>query len=381
MKILMLDMGSYTFRDTQEAVLKLGHEVDTIYYHFHDRFRDDFFCERIELCLKRNKYDAILSINFFPLLATAAKDHSIPYISWSYDSPLAERLSDYFHYETNRIFLFDRNEVEYYRSLGHNNVFHLPLAINADRINKLHFPNDINRKYTSEISFVGAIHGSYLNDLMYYADNYTKGYVEGLFQAQFKVYGCNFIEDSIPDNMIDSLNKIYSDAGNSDVRLNKRGLSYAINAQITHVERTLLLELLAENHDVRLYTSGTPKLNKRIKQYGPVKYFGDMNAVFRNSLLNLCPTLKSITSGIPLRALDILANKSVLFSNYQPELAEYFADGQDVIMYESLEDAVSKADYYLSHKDILTQIANSGYKKAAKHFSYTDRLPLLLDFK
>ena len=121
-----------------------------------------------------------------------------------------------------------------------------------------------------------------------------------------------------------------------------------------------------------------PELDKRIKQYGPVKYFGEMNAVFRNSLLNLCPTLRSITSGIPLRALDILANKAVLFSNFQPELAEYFVDGQDVIMYESLKDAVSKAHYYLSHKDILSQIAVSGYEKAVKHFSYPDKVSKLL---
>ncbi len=374
MRILMLDMGSYTFRDTKDAVIALGHEADPIYYHFHDRFEDDYFSERIDFCLKRKKYDAILSINFFPLLAIAAKDHNIPYISWSYDSPLAERLSDYFDYETNRIFLFDRNEVEYYHSHGHNNVFHLPLAINADRINNLSFSAETNRTYASEISFVGAIHSSYLNDLIYCADDYTKGYIEGLFQSQFRVYGCNFIEDSIPDSMIDSLNKSYSNLGNSNVQLNKRGLSYAINAQITHVERTLLLELLAESHYVRLYTSGTNELDKKVKQYGPVKYFGEMNAVFRNSILNLCPTLKSITSGIPLRALDILANKAVLFSNYQPELAEYFIDGQGVIMYENLEDAVDKADYYLSHKGILSHIATSGYQKTIKHFSYSDRV-------
>ncbi len=55
MKILLFDMGSYTFRDTKDAILSFGHEVDEIYYHFEDRFKDDFFSERIDICLKRKK--------------------------------------------------------------------------------------------------------------------------------------------------------------------------------------------------------------------------------------------------------------------------------------------------------------------------------------
>lgn len=375
----MLDMGSYTFRDTKEAILSIGHEVDEIYYHFADRFKDDYFIERINHILKRNKYDALLSINFFPLLAITAHEHSIPYISWSYDSPLAEQLTDYFHYDTNRIFLFDRDEVNFYNSLGFSNVFHLPLAINPNRLNKLTFTREVNLKYESEISFVGVLHDSYLNELLFCANDYTKGFVEGLFQAQFRLYGCNFIYNSISDEMIDSLNKTYFELGNNITKLNKRGLSYAINAQITHEERKLLLELLAENHEVRLYSTQKQDVDSRVAQYGPVKYFTDMNAVFRNSLLNLCPTLRSISSGIPLRALDILANRAVLFSNYQPELAEHFIDGKDVIMYSSLEEAISKANYYISHKGLLHELAINGYEKAVKHFSYSNIIPILFN--
>ena len=374
----MLDMGSYTFRDTKEAILSLGHEVDDIYYHFTDRFKDDFFIERINHILRRNQYDALLSINFFPLLAITAHEHSIPYISWSYDSPLAERLTDYFHYDTNRIYLFDRDEVSYYNSVGFTNVFHLPLAVNANRLNKLSFPQDVNEKYKSEISFVGVLHNSYLNDLLFFADEYTKGFVEGLFQAQFRMYGCNFIYNSISDSLIESLNNTFLQLGNDKIKLNKRGLSYAINAQITHEERKILLELLAENHEVRLYSTQKQDVDSKVAQYGPVKYFKDMNAVFRNSLLNLCPTLRSITSGIPLRALDILANKAVLFSNYQPELSENFSDGKDVIMYTNLEDAVNKANYYISHPNLLSQIATNGYRKVVKLYSYKEKVSQLL---
>ncbi len=375
----MFDMGSYTFQDTKEAILKCGHTVDEMYYFFNNRFEDDFFSERINLQLSRNNYDAILSINFFPLLAKAANEHHTPYVSWSYDSPLAEQLTDYFDMDTNYIYLFDRAEVESFNKRGFSNVHHLPLAINVDRLNKLSFSNETNKKYKADISFVGKIYDSPLDNLMMCADDYVKGYVEGLFQAQFRIYGFNFVEKSIPNEVIDSLNSSYAKYGSTNMKLNKRGLAYAINSQITHVERQLLLESLAESHDVHFYTTDDYSLSSDVKMHGPVKYFSDMNAVFRNSLLNLCPTLRSIASGIPLRALDILGAGGVLFSNYQEELAEYFIDGKDIIMYESLEDAIIKADYYLKNKNLLSSIASSGKEKAVSYFSYEDRINTLLN--
>ena len=374
----MFDMGSYTFQDTKEAIEKLGHNVDAMYYFFNNRFEDEFFSERLELKLKRKKYDCIISINFFPLIALAAKEYGIPYISWSYDSPLAEQLSEYFEFETNYIYLFDRTEVENYQRSGYSRVFHLPLAVNTKRIDRLSFSQTINDKFQSDISFVGKIYNSYLNDLLLCADDYTKGYVEALFQAQFNIYGYNFLEKTIPDSLIQSLNNAYAKYGTTDVKLNKRGLAYAINTQITHVERTILLESLAETHNLHFYSTENNNLSKNVKQCGPVKYFDEMYAVFKNSKLNLCPTLKSISSGIPLRALDILGSNSVLFSNFQPELVEYFTDGEDVIMYESLEDAIYKAEFYLNNPEVLNRIAFSGYTKVSSYFSYEERIEQLL---
>lgn len=112
--------------------------------------------------------------------------------------------------------------------------------------------------------------------------------------------------------------------------------------------------------------------------YGPLKYYEEMPFVFRNSKLNLNITLKDIRSGIPLRALDIMGSRGVLLSNYQPELAEMFEDGKDVILYESVEDAVEKMDFYLKREDLRERIAKSGYRKVCEHFSYRERLMQML---
>lgn len=140
MKILFYDMGSYTYRDFLYYLEQAGHHCRTVYYHFPDKFEDEFFENRFAKYLSESSYDAVVSVNFFPLVAKLCKKHSIKYLSWCYDSPLEERLKDYFSYETNYIFLFDRIEVESYRAEGYSQVFHLPLAVNTGRLDALALP-------------------------------------------------------------------------------------------------------------------------------------------------------------------------------------------------------------------------------------------------
>ena len=47
-------------------------------------------------------------------------------------------------------------------------------------------------------------------------------------------------------------------------------------------------------------------------------------------------------------------------------------------MYESIEDALAKADYYLKHEDKRLQIVRNGYQKVTTHFTYPDRISSIL---
>ena len=87
MNILFYDMGSYTYQDTLYYLKQLGHTCKTLYYHFPNKFHDDFFCDRFEKQLQSDSYDAVMSINFFPLVATLCHAHQIPYLAWCYDIP------------------------------------------------------------------------------------------------------------------------------------------------------------------------------------------------------------------------------------------------------------------------------------------------------
>ena len=370
-------MGSYTYNDLIYSLTKMGHSCQTVYYHFADKYTDDFFIYRFSQYLKNNNYDCVFSMNFFPLIAQLCYQYHIKYISWCYDSPMEENLEKYFYYETNYIFIFDRVEALQYISHGYKNIYHLPLAVNTGRLNCLTFSSSQISAFQTDISFVGRLYNaSPLNALLYSADDYTKGYIEGIFQAQLRIYGSYILDDLISDDLLNHLNSIYRSLGQDTVLLTRRGLSYAIASQITYWERTFLLEQLGEFFPTNLYSteSYTFSPDSLVKICGPAKYYSEMPGIFRYSKLNLCPTLKCIQSGIPLRALDIMGSKGVLFSNYQPELVEFFLDGQDCIIYESMEDAFDKASYYLQHYDLCQQIAANGYTKIVENFGYQERL-------
>jgi len=374
MKILFYDMGSYTYQDFLYYLQRAGHSCKTVYYHFPDKFQDDFFIRRFSSYLTEDSFDVVISVNFFPLVAQLCDKYHVKYISWCYDSPLEDRLKEFFSYETNYIFLFDKAEVAQYQAQGYTRVFHLPLAVNTARLDALTYTPAQIASYRADLSFVGHLYDSPLDALLYSADDYTRGYIEGILQAQLRIYGYYFLDDLISDDLLQNLNAAFRKMGQTAVTLNRRGLSFAIASQITHLERTFLLEQMGELYDTHYYSTKPYPFSTPVKSCGPVKYHTEMPGVFRYSRLNLCPTLKSIQSGIPLRALDILGARGVLLSNFQPELAEYFEDEKDLIMYDSMEDAFAKADFYLRHEELRQEIVQNGYARVRQDFSYPERI-------
>ena len=67
---------------------------------------------------------------------------------------------------------------------------------------------------------------------------------------------------------------------------------------------------------------------------------------------------------MPLRAIDIMGAGGFLLTNYQSDFLKDFVPGEDMGMYDSVEDCISKCEYYLKHEDERKSIALNGYKKS-----------------
>lgn len=378
MKILIFEWatGTFTYTDIVESFRENGVDYKTVSYAFSDKNNDAFFEYRFSKIFDEEKFDAVFSVNYFPLVSKCCEKKGIKYLSWCYDNPL-----DVIDIELtlgnscNYVFMFDRLQVEGYRQKGFDNVYHLPLAANCRRLESIKLTDREKEIYSSQISFVGKMYDSMLAAYMSNMDDFCRGYVDSIIQAQGKIYGYYLIDEMLTDDFMNRINLHFKEiAPDTSFVLPKEALSYAMAAQVTRNERLVLLSLLSAHYSMKYYSWEPCDILKNAIFMGSCDYLNQMPKVFKASKINMNITLKILKSGIPLRVMDILGAGGFVLSNYQPELAEYFNDGQDIVMYESIEDAYAKAKFYLEHDDIRKEIAINGHDKVKQLFSYKKQL-------
>lgn len=363
--------------DMSEALVRLGYEVLKCHIPFADYEEDVYFTENFERIIKENKCDLILSFDFFPIIAKSADRLKIRYVSWVYDMPHHTVYSPSVKSDYVSLFLFDKNFYLELKEIKSEHIYHLPLAVNTVRLNK-QLGETVN--FTQEISFVGSLYEKNDYRKIQYLPDYVSGYVQGIIEAQKRIYGCNLVKEALHDDIKKEIEK-YVILNMYPGYLVKKEKIYVdmINAEVTCQERMELLEVLARKHEVKLYTGSGECVIPGVSQEGIVSYMEEMPRVFRNSKINLNITLRSIESGIPLRALDIMGAGGFLLSNYQVELAEDFVDGQELVLFDSKEDMLEKADYYLENEEERKRIARNGWEKIQREYSYEVQLKKIFE--
>jgi len=379
MNILLFDMGAFTHNDLVYFLTQAGHHCKTIPYKITNPTNDDFFEYRFEKYLLEGSYDCVMSINFHPLVARVCHDNNTKYISWSYDSPISKDHGEFYTYSTNYIFLFDRDETEYFRSRGYDRFYHMPLAVNIKRPSALNVTKLEREAYSCDVSFLGQFYKSPLKDLMYLLDDYDKGLIQAIADAQLHVYGCNFVEECVTPELIQRMIDCYAKHnltiyGSDSTGLSPAMLVHSINKEVTHTERLVLLSLLSKRYDVTYYSNEQPEVLKNVPYGGTAHYYSEMPKIFNLSKINLNITLRSIHSGIPLRALDIMSCHGFLLSNYQPEFLDFFTPDENIVLYEDIPDALMKVDYYLQHEEKRAQIIQRSLEVLSESFNYPSRL-------
>lgn len=380
MNALIYSWSNYIQNDLEHLCSSHGVKYEKFQKDFANRYHDDAFVDSLKKKILDSKYDFLISINYWPLLAEACYQTNTLYIAWCCDCPLnIENVEDTLYYSTNLVFLFDRNQFLGYDSAGFETVYYLPLGVCKARVNNTKFPENSFTQYACDISFVGSLYESQLSIVKSGLNEYTKGYLDSLVDIQSSLYGSYIINKTLPDSLIDDINKQYNMGAASSVIISRKGLNFALATEITRNNRLMLLCLAAKHFDTRLYSFNSSPVLKDVKQCGVVDYYSEMPLVFRYSRINLCPCLRAIETGIPLRVYDIMGFGGFLLCNYQQELAEYFIDGEDMVMYDSYEDALEKMFYYTQNDDIRSQIAINGCKKVLESHTLEQRFEQILN--
>lgn len=396
MKILYYNWGSNSNIDICQTFTNLNIEYDMWQHELSNYEHDVRFSENLQKKLEEKEYDCIFSFDYIPLLSYAAKKRGILYYAWIYDCPQFTLFSDSVYNSCNRIFFFDRVQYQYFVNRGVGNAFHLPLAVNVNKFKDLcsipsenmdiHEKSNLDISYWHDVSFIGNLYNANMYNKIKYLPPYLKGYLDGLINSQFNIYGYNMFPELLTDGIVSELDKYISLDDSVEIRL-PHSMIYEnmLYDKIAEIERKEVLLRCVKYADVFLYTGSDASeildienSMHKIKVMPPVDYDTQLPEIYRHTKINLNITCRSITSGMPLRVLDIMGSGGFLLSNYQPELAEYFIPGEEVVLYESMSDMENKVKYYLSHDEERIAIAQKGCRKVREQFSYENMVRKML---
>ena len=391
MRILFYDWDEFNGADCRDAMKRLGHQVDTVRLNM----KGYDLTPEIEKALTdklgekaADKYDLFFSFDYFPNLSEFCQKHGMPYVSWVFDCPHYTLDSHTINNPVNKVFLFDRKLCERLIQKGAGTFRYSPLGVNDKRLSALCEELDSETEgkiaYEHDVCFLGNLYDNEYNfyDQVNYLPPYLKGYVDAVIAAQERVFGADFFtEDAIfNEEHIRQLREYikFEETGKYEIDYDNV-IRDILRKKVTVNERHNLLKEMGKYFDTVLYTTPGTKEIPGVCDMGMADYNKKMPRVFRRSKVNLNITLRSILSGIPLRVVDILAAGGFLITNYQEEIAEYFVDGQDLVIAYTPEEMVQKTAYYLEHEDERREIASRGRETVYREFAYTKLLPGILE--
>lgn len=416
MEILFYRYNNICEPDILEVFTSFGITVHVEEMEIYDKRVTPRQCaERVTAHILARPLTFVFSINFFPAISYTCEHLKVPYVCWSVDSPVPELFSNALKNSYNRIFLFDRAQYEFFSPVNPSCIYYLPLATNVKRWENavLAMTEEDYTTYGADVSFVGSL---YTEKCRYDAliqqqaaipsatdtdgtgippfkkepstfhtgliSAYTQGFVDGLIEAQLKIYGCNLIADNLTERVIREIAEADPDfyKGSDTYGDTDRYLvaHQYIGMKLAAVERERTLNRLARHFNVSLYTRSDTSALSNVHCKGGVSTLTEMPKVFQASRINLNMTMRPIETGLSLRIWDILGCGGFLLTNYQTEIPEYFEIGKDLETYESMEELEEKIQYYLSHEEERVEIAISGYEKVAKHHTYEIRLAQMI---
>lgn len=386
MKILLYSWGSNNDEILKNNLIKLGHEVYVCTTKCEHYSRDMKLAQEMIFEINSKKIEAVVSFNYFPIISLVCDTTKTGYFAWVYDCPHLTLWAKTISLPCNHIGIFDRGMVSELKSYGVNTVFHLPLAADT-----AHFDLQIQKnerrmfgssRYAYDVSFIGSL---YTDGHNYFDKVYPENTPEPI-EDFINRYTLNYEEmpslEGLDENTVEEalvrmreLGLLLGEDYNYDPKV--LYLNSVLEKKLTVGERDILLHEIAGMSDINfgLYTNSKTDIRNK----GTCGYLDEMPCVFRHSRINLNISLRSIHTGIPLRVMDIMGCGGFALSNYQPEIEEFFELDKDIVVFKSVEECMDKIRYYLKNDSLREKIAQSGYEKVKREFSYEAELIKLLD--
>lgn len=357
------------------AFERLGHKVALYRKSVEELGNNEENEKELETFLKKHKVDFVFSNVFGRLVAKVTNRLDMKYAVWCMDSPAFVTYMPEAAFDNCYLFYFDYREYELRKQEGLSNVYHLPLAADVVRSGGLTITDEEIKKYGCDMSFVGILYTQNMYDqlLERFPKDMQDVFTDMMEKSVFVWDGQNrlYMQPELVSAVRSICPEIFDGYYMPDEYFCR---TFIMGRKLTHVERTLLIELLAQRYDIHLYTRDTEQVPEGVRRFPEVDSGDGALKVFYSSKVNLNITLRSIASGVPARVFEVMSVGGFMLTNWQEEIPEMFAEDKEIVTYKTPEELVDKADYYLRHDNERIRIGVNGYQKVKEHYTYEHRL-------
>lgn len=382
MRILVYKWRAYNYADICEAFSNLGHELLTVEQDLENYDEDAEFEGKLAEIIGQEACDMVFTVNYFALVTTVCEKAGVPYVVWTCDNPLISMYHKNVFAPCNYFFTFDQTNYLEFKGMGVDHIWYLPLAVNTERLDYLLDESKDLDLYANDIAFVGSLYERNSYDrLRPSLPKYLRGYFDAAIWAQQCISGGNILEEMLTVNVLEELQQYFKLEKSKD-SFSDLGLIFSttvLGFKTAAEQRQRALIELSKKYSVAIYSNSNTENLFRVRYGGSLDYWSEMPKVFRMTKINLNFTIPNIKSGLPLRIWDVLGSKGFLMTNFQAEIPHYFKNKEDLVCFESTEELVELAGYYLSHEEERRQIAENGYRKVKEHHTCEMRVRQMLD--
>ena len=316
--------------------------------------------EQLQLMLgekqKEKSSDTVFSLDYFPEVSDCCMELGLRYVSWICDKVSSRGYSANVVNPCNAIFVFDYMMYEELCSGGIDTVYYLPLGLGMWKLSEgeklREASDDLTAQKTILLHKLKESEGKKLSEIFAGMDDFTRGYLDGVIQAQKQVRQHGFLEEMLTTQILQKLEETCPIK--SEGSLLSLGALYAdwvFYPYITALEQQEIKRLLQDKYEVT-----------------------ECEETLTPAKININITPRNIKTGITQWAMEVMGRGGFLLSDYQQELFEYFEEGKDFVCYLDHEDLLAKVDYYSQHHEEREQIARNGCQKVLEAHTLQQRV-------
>ena len=350
--------------------------------------KDETYVTGLLKAMEENSIDICFSLMYFPIVSVANQAMKKTYIAYCQRPYNPSLYSCTLVNECNVVFVPDYTVYEKFVGEGFNNVFFMPIGVDASVIPEKVTEEDsegddgIDLTITEEIGSRADVEINLLSSASPLKDA-TKGYLEGCIACRHQIRGLPSMYQYLPPYIKEEILKMTPPVlvGDSVETPATYFDNRSFNHLVTIADRDIHFSTLIKNdhfEKVRVYADGYENDLEKVETFGTLARGAEFNEAVRRSKINLIIPHRNWQSGVSGRTWDTLAAGGYVMEPFMADLTGLFETPLEYLFTDEFS-MVSKSINRLHHPEERVETVNSLLQEIRDKHTYMHRIATIFD--